>query len=41
MNWSNVQVAVIVIGVTTVLTFSCLSQSVLISWEKLMRRAWE
>ncbi len=41
MNWSNVQVAVIVIGVTTVLTFSCLSRSVLISWEKLMRRAWE
>lgn len=37
MNWSNVQVAVIVIGVTTVLTFF-LSKPIrcLFSWEKLM-----
>ena len=41
MNWSNVEVAATVIGVTVVLTFFCQNQSGHISWGKHTHRAWE
>ncbi len=41
MSWSNVYISCVVVGITLALTFLLSkSPSVLISWEKLMHKAW-
>lgn len=40
MSWSNIRVAAVVVGLAVLFTFSYLSRSVRISWEKHTRRAW-